>query len=229
MGKLTRKEIKNFKIDYVDELDENSEKIYNAIGYFFTKDRKLEGIKDIVKLLSETGNTYKSGCFSKYFYELVYLNEILSKIIRVYGHYIPTLVVAKSKIHGIGVFADEDIKRGRIVTFYPIHYIIEDNYKVYTSPEIISSTIINKVPKNINEYALTGKEDELLVISANREIQKEYQYGHLINHSSGPNTYFQLVNSYNTFMCNIWVIISTKDIKKGEELTVNYGPRFKLR
>jgi hypothetical protein len=212
--KFTKAELALIEGKYgCDELMPGSRKLYDAIGQYFQEDVKRDAIRSIIKTLMERSSG--SECFTKCFYELVYLNDVINKVTKLYR--LPKLVVSKSKIHGNGVFAEEDIKKGTIVTIYPVHFIIEDWHKVYVSPEILN-TMEDKVPSDIHKYLLTGKEDEVLY--------KDYQNGHIINHNNRPNTYFQLVNPDNKFMCNVWVIISIKGIKKGEELTVDYGPKF---
>ncbi len=119
-------------------------------------------------------------------------------------------MVKKSKVHGTGVFASENIKKNTKI----IQYIGEK----------VSRTEGNKRSgKRIEKY-LNSKETGSVYIF---ELNKKYDIdgfvsknkARFINHSCAPNCEVDIVNN------EIW-ISSIKKIKKGEELSYDYGFEF---
>ncbi len=204
-------------------LDKNYLAIYDFISDKFTLVNKKNAF---AKIIQKIMNKEMCGICNKCYYEVIYINEIIKLTIDTFRNTFPLTEVKQSNIHGHGVFAKENIAKNRIITFYPVHYIIDSESKngaVYLSPEI-SDLQMNTF--KISDYILTGPEIELLQIGGHPEMYKEFQNGHIINHSNKANTFFRLVNGNKDCLCNVWLIVSTRDIKKGEELTVNYGPRW---
>jgi hypothetical protein len=153
---------------------------------------------------------------NKFLYEMEMSDRVMDYIINKYKN-IPKTKVAKSNIHGNGLFALETIKKGNFVTFYPMH-VIQNGNLIYKSPKIISLPDFN-----IHKYLLAGPEQELFSISAHPNLYEDHKNGHIANHSDNANVYYQLITR-DGFRCNIWGLVSIKDIKKGEEITADYGP-----
>lgn len=109
---------------------------------------------------------------------------------------IPTYL-APSSVHGVGVFAAEDIPEGKLVwQFVPGLDLVIPNGMLDSYPA--------EARKYVEEY---GYEDQ-------------YRPGHVvlsgdnarfINHSHTPNTYSEKDDAF-----------ALRDIKKGEEITCNY-------
>lgn len=103
-----------------------------------------------------------------------------------------------------GIIAAEDIKKGRVIERCPVVLtdIHHDNY--------IDKTALR------NYYFYWNKKNSALV----------FGYGSLYNHSYTPNA--QYVYNYKK---KLMVYRAIKNIKKGEEVTINYNynPRSKKR
>ena len=100
----------------------------------------------------------------------------------------------KSALNNIGYFAKEDIKKGEIVFIRGGH--------ILTKEELFSSSVINSYFPVSDDYFLAAKTKE------EEESIKLY-----INHSCNPNVG---LHGEITF-------IAMRNIKKGEELTVDYA------
>lgn len=99
------------------------------------------------------------------------------------------LNIKKSKIHGWGVFSDEDyIPANTIIGEYPI-------------------IILTKVDFNTQRYAFYW----------NKKIAIALGDVSLINHSIEPNCDWE-----NDYTKNLIILKSIKDIRKNEELSINY-------
>jgi len=98
------------------------------------------------------------------------------------------LIVKKSKIHGKGVFANRDFKKGEI--------IVKWEYRELTECQA------QRISKNDLPYLnkISGK---YLLMDAP---------GKYVNSSCNPNT-------FPIEMCDV----ALRDIKKGEEITTDYG------
>ncbi|MBT4376833.1 SET domain-containing protein-lysine N-methyltransferase [archaeon] len=100
-----------------------------------------------------------------------------------------------SKIHGIGVEAKEDIKKGEnIVVFGGI---------------VIPTTEIREYWNKVGHIGIQISDDFFIVPSTREEIDR----GGVFNHSCSPNCGFN-----NTF-----TLIAILDIDAGEELTFDYA------
>jgi len=132
--------------------------------------------------------------------------------------------IKKSKVDGLGVFAKEDLKKGEIVSMYPSDIVriyhgkqYYEQYNVYCNdyryayktelctimgvPSLIDNT--NLVGHIVNDYCKTdGSETQ------------NYIYNHLTHENRNCKYY-----PYHIFI----LIVTTKDIKKGDELFVPYG------
>ena len=105
--------------------------------------------------------------------------------------------LAKSKIHGTGCFAQENIPARKKVGSL--------------GGKVISRKVAEEIAANKKSISLVvlwyGK-----VIDASREKGVRY-----INHSCAPNTFMRTLNYHVEFY-------TLRKIRKGEELTCNYGP-----
>jgi len=203
-------------------LNETGQEISKFISDQFTLENKKIAFRQIIREIIELNKDTDFN--NKAFYELVYSNKILNNTINKYNSKLPKTIVKKSTIHGNGVFASENIPIDTLITFYPVHFIVDSmDGRVFMSTKI--QDLKFDVEKCTN-YILTGSEKELFKIGGHPDIYENYENGHIINHKSNSNSVFQLINKNNDYNCNIWMIVSCKKIKKGDEITVNYGPRY---
>ena len=115
--------------------------------------------------------------------------------------------VVKSKIHNRGVFAVQDIKKGSRIFQYLGEKISKDEGDRRSEIQIEEA---EKDPEKGQVYVF--------------ELNKKYDIdgnvpendAKYINHSCKPNCEADIIND------EIW-IISTKDVKKGQELTYDYS------
>lgn len=104
--------------------------------------------------------------------------------------------IRKSPIHGVGVFALEDIKEGQLV--YKWNPKVD---RVYSWEDV---------------QKLTGKQRELMnrfAMKEGKDVHLDGDNSHFMNHSDNPNM--------APFPDNdTW--FATRDIKKGEEIVCSY-------
>lgn len=152
--------------------------------------------------------------FSRGYYELIHSNLVINMIIKKFCNIFSDLEVSDK------IISKNDIKKGNLITFYPIHnlYIREDtNKKILFSPELSIYLEKNNEEMTIDllkKYSITSFESDF-VICGYKNIKNDYQLGHLIKRSKNNNCYLKLINS------TIWVVIASKDIKKGEEILLS--------
>ncbi len=120
--------------------------------------------------------------------------------------------IAKSDIHGYGVYAKEDIKKGDIVeqALYPTQ-ILEPKY-VYLDGKV---TIENVDSMSSYRFAAPDNLEYWILPMGNAMCY---------NHNSEPN--IQWIHSTEE---RILIFTALKDIKKDEELTFDYGPRYSYK
>ena len=113
----------------------------------------------------------------------------------------------KSKVHGSGLFAAQHVKKKSQV----IEYIGEKVSK--REGDKRADKQINKAKKNHNNGMVYVFE-----LNQRYDIDGDVPYNHarLINHSCDPNCEVEIVNN------RLW-ISAIKNIKKGTELSYNYG------
>ena len=116
----------------------------------------------------------------------------------------------KSIVHGSGLFAAQDIKKKSQV----IEYIGEKVSK--REGDKRADKQINKAKRNHNNGMVYVFE-----LNQRYDIDGDFPYNHarLINHSCNPNCEVEIVNN------RLW-ISAIKNIKKGSELSYNYGYSF---
>lgn len=119
-----------------------------------------------------------------------------------------SLEVKNSGIHSRGLFAKQDIKKDTEIIQYGGELVSKKEsekriYKKYDEAE--------KNPE-------TNGENYVFELNEEQDIDGDFEWniGKFANHSCSPNTEFIDIGG------EIW-IVSTKDIKQGEELTINYG------
>ena len=116
----------------------------------------------------------------------------------------------KSKIHGMGIYASEDIPKNTKI----IEYIGE---KILKREGDIRSE------KRIKKYLNSKKTGSVYIFELNSKYDidgsKRYNKARYINHSCDPNCEVEIKDG------EIW-ISSIKKIKKGDELSYDYGYAF---
>ena len=118
--------------------------------------------------------------------------------------------VKKSKIHGTGVFATKSISKNTKI----IEYIGE---KILKKEGDIRSE------KRLKKFLHSKKTGSVYIFELNKKYDIDgsplYNKARYINHSCDPNCEVDIING------KIW-ISSIKKIKKGEELSYDYGYSF---
>ena len=118
--------------------------------------------------------------------------------------------VKSSKIHGSGVFTTENIKK---------------NVKVieYTGEKITRVEGDRRSEKRIKKYLKSKITGAVYIFELNNKYDidgtPKYNSARYINHSCNPNCEVDIIRGH------IW-ISSIKNIKKGEELSYDYGYSF---
>ena len=118
--------------------------------------------------------------------------------------------VKKSKIHGSGVFAAKNIKKGTRI----IEYIGE---------KIKKSEGDKRSERRIKKFLDSKETGSVYIFELNKKYDidgsPEYNKARYINHSCDPNCEVDIIDD------KIW-ISSIKNIKKGVELSYDYGYEF---
>ena len=116
----------------------------------------------------------------------------------------------RSSLHGSGLFANHDIKKGEQV----IQYI---------GDKVTKREGDKRADKQIKKAEKNKKNGMVYVFELNKKYDIDggvsRNYARFINHSCDPNCEVDITNN------EIW-ISSIKKIKKGAELTYNYGYTF---
>jgi len=116
----------------------------------------------------------------------------------------------KSKIHGTGIVASQNIKKGTTI----IQYIGE---------KISKKEGDRRSTERIKKYLGKKNEGSVYIFELNKRYDIDgslsYNKARFINHSCNPNCEVDIINN------EIWVI-SIKNIKIGEELNYDYGYPF---
>jgi hypothetical protein len=110
--------------------------------------------------------------------------------------------IGESKIHGIGLFADEDIPIGTIIwRYFPKLDIALNIQEVEELPTVAQDYIYKHtwLSRKLNKYILSFDDDRFA------------------NHSNNPNVCEKLVGKEDEPS-----VVALSDIKKGEEITFNY-------
>jgi len=119
----------------------------------------------------------------------------------------PHLIVRKSRIHNRGGFARKDILEGTRV--------IE-----YVGPRLTKSQSDTRADELIEANEKDGNKGSVYIFELNKRTDIDgsvsWNTAKWINHSCDPNCETDIIRG------RIW-IIALKDIKKGEEITYDYG------
>ena len=108
--------------------------------------------------------------------------------------------VCESPLHGMGVFAEEDIKKSKIISIW------------------IDDAIIITQAEYLDKQA---QGDEIAIKSAVKLVDDLFMYYPNSDPSEDPFTYINHSENENVlYHCGI--LFAKRDIKKGEELTINY-------
>lgn len=110
------------------------------------------------------------------------------------------IYVARSQIHGLGVFASEDIKKGEVFEITPILDVVK------SKEEDLGKEFLYDYRFAYNKNGKTTK----LVLALG--------YGSLYNHSKDPNANWKLNEVLDMFE-----FYAVRDIKSGEEVLIYYG------
>lgn len=117
------------------------------------------------------------------------------------------IVVKNSKIHNKGVFAKKDIKKGTKV----IEYIGE---------KITKAEAERRAEKQLEKSKNHTVDGGVYIFELNKKYDIDGKFpwnpAQYINHSCNPNCEVENIGGH------LW-IIAIKDIKKGEEISYNYG------
>ncbi|MDE1871351.1 MAG: SET domain-containing protein [Candidatus Micrarchaeota archaeon] len=110
--------------------------------------------------------------------------------------------IRQSKIHGIGLFADQNIKKGTIVWRFTPNFDLR-----FTKKQI--KKLPNQVQKYLEEYVWLSKKSGKYCFSSDN--------GKYFNHSDSPN----VLSAYYKGEEEV-ITKAIRDIKKGEEITDDY-------
>jgi SET domain-containing protein len=145
--------------------------------------------------------------------------------------------IRPSKIHGLGVFAKRDTEKGELLTFYPVDLV---EYYPDTTDDICFQRLSKRYKKN---FGMSFKRGNSIRLSEKYKIYSEPYFkntdylGHFINDGAKcpPNNpkgaeIYQKISSLKANCALVpfkemlhLPIVATRDIKKDEELLMNYG------
>jgi hypothetical protein len=154
---------------------------------------------------------------------------------------------SKVDVNGIGIFASRNIPSGEIVTFYPSHYAVfntgmKDWRIIMTSPWIENKQLVYSDDYRLSyafdvekEYSIVGHPDLIQYPNFIGHIVNDGARGHFTYHNHQDEYFYNIVSlekrnvKFQTFTSSNFIlvgIVSTKDIKKDEELLVSYGYEY---
>jgi hypothetical protein len=157
--------------------------------------------------------------------------------------------VKDSKLGGRGVFATDDIKEGNIVTYYPMFAYLDHKKKQLISfDDVLTKQEMKHFEKEsdrVYDHGMTLNK-ELTVFGHPDKYDDLRLLGHMFNDivgnkfdsietekdiSNGIMRYYLSMSNNNCIIkldhhYGVMYVIATKDIKKGEEMTVPYGAKY---
>lgn len=119
------------------------------------------------------------------------------------------------EINGWGVFTDEDIEENMVIEISPIFFYPQ---------KLLSISIFMAVAEGIKENEIGIDQYSIGWPSENEPYQKSavmMGYLSLYNHSNSNNASF-----FSDFTNRLMGITTIKQIRKGEQVTVSYGPEW---
>lgn len=127
-------------------------------------------------------------------------------------YFIRKVEVKPSPIHGLGVFATEDI---------PKRFCVECSPVILHYPAIFHKWIIDRGSRHIlHDYVFAWRSDKSLRGSDGRDAMPLGYVGIYNNSFESPNAQWKHRNGDYPAL----LIVAMKDIKKGEEILVRYHP-----
>ncbi len=165
------------------------------------------------------------------------------------------IYIKDSNIHGKGIFAKENIKKGTIITLYPPHYVvlypdgrISENNGMVTK-RVWKSNIVENNNLEYNDAQHIPYEfmiDENFSICGDRQLINDMNF---VGHMSNDGVNYSFKNDYNKKDLNLYtkldikknnskidiiddiyvVIITTKDINIDDEILTRYGYDYWMR
>lgn len=152
--------------------------------------------------------------------------------------------IGKSQIHGKGLFANCDIKKGEIITYYPAHYVIikPNGYKIIDGKiERISIPSSISIGTEHNECYTFVIDENLSICGDPEDISNSDFLAHMANdgikyksknsNRTAKEIYNDLAFKRNNSAIELLdpsciYIRAIKDINKDEEITTPYGYQF---
>jgi len=179
------------------------------------------------------------------------INRLLGSTQKPYALKNCNIKVGKSNVHGNGVFATEDISKDTVITFFPIHCLIDksDSNPAGEVPSYYATKNVFDVntEENIFEINLSYKMDisnEYCAFGDPNKTSDPELLGHIINDSTSFKTNKSDAKSIKNEVCRyilssnnnsvmtiydeygLFYVKATKDIKKGDEILMSYSMKY---
>ena len=151
---------------------------------------------------------------------------------RPFARQIDRVEIKDSPVHGKGVFAKEDIKKGELITFYPADAWINNGM-------INTYTMTAEKAQDLSLYAYRFTSGDLDIFGDPAKIDDPAYLGHMINDAveyrprkSSEREYAASSLKKSNIIFHViakeWhvAIVAIRPIKAGEELFVCYGPQY---
>lgn len=151
-----------------------------------------------------------------------------------YNSYYLDIYIKKSKINGLGVFANKDFNKGELITRYPAHYIYKLNqYSIFNIDLELNTNYIDYRMDLSDNIAIIGHPKLIHNMTLVGHICNDgYKHNFKTNNKKNRNKYNKKAKEYNnsTFFPydEVITIMSGKKIKKDEEILVSYGFNYWL-
>ena len=130
---------------------------------------------------------------------------------------------------GMGVYATTDIPKGEVAGFYPVHYmaLVEDGKEHWACPPDsghTSESLQKYIDGEGRAYSMKCVSHKF--IGDPKIVEDWWALGHMINDRAydGTEDYDPMARCNVIFDANF--ILTTRDIKKGDELSVCYGSPY---
>lgn len=108
---------------------------------------------------------------------------------------------------GLGVFATKDIKKGEVIEICPLILISQDDFELISRTKLGLYVYDDAFNFNNSTYSSGG-------------VVLALGYGSIYNHSRRPNADWRRTSTRTA------EFFSTKDIKAGQEICVDYGEDY---